>query len=192
VSYLAGTPLLNVYYRLMGADIGRDVFIGEDGLATFDVFTAGDGSAIGLDTTVDGATVENGTLKIAPVTIGRGCAVGNRCALGGGTVMEDGSCLGDLSMLPDGTRIPAGEFWRGSPAAPAGFAAALAARPPWGAASWAALTLGIFLVPLVPLAAIFPGLMAITHLGHLDEGFTFLVVAPLIALSFVCLLCAEA
>ncbi len=189
LNYLAGTPLLNLYYRLMGARIGRDVYIGGEGLSTFDLLEIGDGSSVGMDTPLDGASVEGGLLKIAPVTIGRGCWIGNRCALGAGAVLEDGAGLDDLSMLPDGARVPAGELWRGSPARTAGRLESGPARPPWGAGSWAATVAGVFAFPLVILAAIFPGLMVITHLGHHDEGFFFLVAAPLVAVSFVCLLC---
>ncbi len=191
VSYLDGTPLLNAYYRLMGAKIGKDVFIGEHGLTSFDAFSIGDGSSIGVDTTVDGVTVEDGLLKIAPISIGRGCWVGNRCSVGSRAVIEDGAGLDDLSMLPDGTRVPAGELWRGSPAAPSGRLEPGTPRPPWNALSVLAHTAGVFVFPLVTLGAIFPGLMLITHLGHLDEGFSFMVVAPLVSLSFVVLLCAE-
>ena len=191
VQYLAGTPLINLYYRLMGSRIGRDVFIGSHGLATFDVFSLGDGSSIGVDTTIDGASVEGGMLRIAPVTIGRSCYVGNRCSLGGNTVMEDGAGLEDLSMIQDGVRVPAGELWRGSPASCAGKLEPETARRPWNLARGLAYLVGVFIFPLVTLAAIFPGLMVIIHLGHMDEGFFFLVVAPLVAVSFVVLLCTE-
>ena len=191
IPYLAGTPLINIYYRLMGARIGSDVFIGSHGLATFDVLTVGDGSSIGADTTLDGASVEGGMLRIAPVTLGRSCWVGNRCSIGGGAELADGAGLDDLSMIPDGARLGAGELWRGSPAAPAGRLAPETSRRPWSAASCLAHVAGVFVVPLVVLAAVFPGLMLITHLGHRDEGFAFLIVAPMVALSFVVFLCAE-
>ena len=32
VAYLTGTPLLNIYFRLMGAKIGRNVYLGARGL----------------------------------------------------------------------------------------------------------------------------------------------------------------
>lgn len=198
VHYLDGTPLINVYYRLMGARIGRDVFISQagarrsNGLTTFDVLSVGDGSSIGAESSLDGASVEGGMLRIAPVSIGRGCWIGNRCAVGGHAVVEDGAGLADLSMLPDGTRVPAGELWRGSPAAPAGRLAPEAARSPWSPASGLAHLAGVFLFPLVILGAIFPGLMLITHLLHSDEGYSFLLLTPVVAVSFILLLCAEA
>ncbi len=192
VPYLDGTPLLNAYYRLMGAKIGRNVFIGEHSVSAFDTLTVGDNTTIGVDTTVDGVTVEDGLLKIAPVSIGRNCYVGNRCALGCSAVLEDGAGLSDLSMLPDGTRIPAGELWGGSPAVKTGPLKPVPdRRNPWNSYSRILHAFGILLFPLVILAAIFPGLMLITHMGHMDEGFSFLIVAPLVALSFVIFMCAE-
>jgi non-ribosomal peptide synthetase-like protein len=198
VHYLAGTPLINFYYRLMGAKIGRDVFISSiggrrsSGLTTFDTVTVGDGTSIGTDSSFDGSSVEGGMLRIAPVTIGRDCWIGNRSSIGSDAVLEDGAGLADLSMLPEGARIPAGELWRGSPAAPAGRLEPETPRRPWTAASALAALAGVFVFPLVFLAAIMPGLMLITHLGHMDEGYSFLVVCPLVALSFIVFVCLEA
>ena len=191
VQYLAGTPFLNLYYRLMGARIGKDVFLGGHGLSTFDVLKIGEGSSVGADTSIDGACVEAGELRIAPVAIGRNCWVGNRCALGAGSVMEDGAGLDDLSLLEDGGRVPSGELWRGSPARPAGLLPPESRRRPWSPASAAAQLAGVFVFPLVVLVAVFPGLMAITHIGHMQEGYAFLLFSPIVALSFVALLCLE-
>jgi non-ribosomal peptide synthetase-like protein len=195
--YLAGTPLLNVYYRLMGARIGSGVYFAacgsrrSNGMATFDAVSVGDGAHIGVDTSLDGSWVEGGFLHIAPIEIGRECFVGNRCSLGGGAVMEDGSGLGDLSMLPDGASVPAGELWSGSPAAPAGRLEPVFSRAPWTFAGGLFQGIGVLLLPCVTLVAVFPGLMLLTHLGHGDEGYSFLAVTPLVGLSFVVLLCLE-
>ncbi len=191
VHYLDGTPLLNLYYRLMGAQIGRDVFIGSFTLTTFDVFTVGNGSSIGINSSVDGASVEGGMLRIEPVTIGSNCWVGSRCALGAGSVLEDGTGLDDLSMLSDGARVPAGHVWQGSPAVSAGRMEPAPARAPWSPGSWIAHVVGIALLPLVIIAAFIPGVIAITHLGHQDEGYFFLFVSPLVAISFVVFLSVE-
>ena len=94
-------------------------------------------------------------------------------------------------MLPDGARVPSGELWRGSPAAPAGRLESEPARSPWRPASWLYHIVGIVLFPIIIVAAVLPGLMAITHIGHLSEGYSFLLTAPLVALSFVVFLSAE-
>ena len=49
VSYLAGTPLLNIYLRLMGARIGRNVFLNSDSFAIYDLLSIGDDSTINDD-----------------------------------------------------------------------------------------------------------------------------------------------
>jgi non-ribosomal peptide synthetase-like protein len=198
VGSLAGTPWLSIYYRLMGARIGRDVYFGargsrrSAGLSTFDAVTVGDGTSIGMDTSLDGSWVDGGNLHIAPISIGRDCFVGNKCAIGANTAIGDGAWLGDLSMLPDGARVPAGELWAGSPAAPTGQLAPKSdTRPPWNAVCASVQGLGILFLPFVSLVAVFPGLMLVTHLGHWDEGFSFLVSSPLIALSFVVMFCLQ-
>jgi non-ribosomal peptide synthetase-like protein len=198
VHNLAGTPWLSMYYRLMGARIGRNVYFGpsssrrSSGLNAFDLISVGDGTSIGMDSSLDGSWVEGGNLHIAPIAIGRNCFIGNRCSIGANIIMEDGSGLDDLSMLPDGCHVPAGELWKGSPAAAAGpFAPEPDARHPWNLAGAVAQGIGIFLFPFVPLAAVFPGLMLVTYLGHQDEGYSFLFTAPLIGMSFVFTHCLE-
>lgn len=189
VRHLSGTPFLILYYRLMGARIGRNVFLGSHLVTTCDLLEIGDESSIGMESGVDGSTVEDGVLRIAPVRIGKRCWVGNRALLGCDTVMEDGSGLDHLSMLPDGTTLPAGELWCGSPAAPAGRLEAEPAIPPWSLGTAFFQLIGAFTIPLVTIAAVLPGLMVITALGHKDEGFSFLIASPLVSLSFVINLC---
>ena len=48
-SYLTGTPLLAVYYRLMGARIGANVYLGNDGCQAYDLLSIGDDSCLGAD-----------------------------------------------------------------------------------------------------------------------------------------------
>src|SRR5205085_6125467 len=120
VGYLTGTPLLNLYARLMGARIGRNVYLGSENFAIYDLLTIGEGSSINADASLLGYTIEDGWLKIGSITIGKNCFVGARTAVAEGTVMEDGAALEDLSLLSRGKRIPAGETWKGSPAGSAG------------------------------------------------------------------------
>ena len=52
---LAGTPLLNWFYRLMGSRIGKNVHIASDCAAAFDLLSVGDDSSIGVETALLGA-----------------------------------------------------------------------------------------------------------------------------------------
>ena len=116
VGYLEGTPLLNIYLRLMGAKIGDDVYIGTSHFAIYDLLSIGSRSSVNADASLLGYTVEGGWLKIGRITIGSDCFIGTRACLRQETAMEDGASLEDLSVLPAATKIGAGQTWSGSPA----------------------------------------------------------------------------
>ena len=60
-TYLVGTPLLAIFYRLLGARIGHNVYLGSDNLGCFDLLTIGEGASIGTDAHAMGYSVSNGT-----------------------------------------------------------------------------------------------------------------------------------
>lgn len=195
VGSLAGTPLLNGYLRLLGAKIGRGVYLGSDTIGAFDLIHIGDGSSIGYDAALTGYTVADGRLHLGTVHIGRYCFVGARSVLGRTTLMEDGAVLDDLSLLPDGGRIPASQRWAGSPARP------LPPRPievlPDKPSSLSNLLLlvaqlvGVFLLPVVYLTAIFPGVLLLRRAGGTWGWAGALLASPLVAFSFVLALCLQ-
>lgn len=114
--YLIGTPWLGMYFRLMGAKIGKNCFLSTPLVQMYDLLTIGDNTSVGVASQLLGYTVEGGFLKIAPITIGHNCFIGTHTVISHGAIMEDGARLDDLSMVSVGTTIPAGEYWSGSPA----------------------------------------------------------------------------
>jgi non-ribosomal peptide synthetase-like protein len=196
--YLCGTPLLALYYRLLGARIGPNVYLGSDGFFSFDLLAIGADSSIGAEVSALGYTVEDGMLIVAPVEVGSRCFVGTRAVLQPGSSLGDGARLGDLSLLRGGCHVPAGQRWSGSPARPDAKPAesdgTLSPDRPGRArrAAFALLhALGVLALPVVFLAAIFPGMMVLHALGSADGSLGYLLGAPLVALSFVVLLCLE-
>src|SRR5215813_12754400 len=194
--YLAGTPLLPLFYRLLGSRIGRDVYIGTERLAAFDLISIGDGACVDDDVSLFGQTIEGVELVIGPVTVGRKCYVGTRSVLREGAVMEDGARLEDLSLLPSGARIPAGETWAGSPARrvpvsnPAPFPPP--ARGPLRRAAIAALYAALVIVmPILLLGAFVPGMALLIHLDLVEQPLVYLAAAPLVGASFVILITTE-
>ena len=115
VFLLTGSPLLNWYCRLMGAKIGKDVYLGTSEFLAYDLLSIGDGSSIGNDSGLMGCEVVDGWLKIDRITIGKDCAVGTNSVLGLNSQLADDTELGDLSYLPDERIIPSGEAWAGAP-----------------------------------------------------------------------------
>lgn len=194
VDYLAGTPLLSWYYRLLGARIGSNVYLGSSCLGVFDLITIGDDAVIGFETDLAGACVEDGLLKIGPITIGRGAEVGNRSVVREHAEIADGARLDDLSLLPVGVRIPADERWAGSPARRVGARAGAAGPRPallQRLAMGLLFAIGSLVVPVLVIGAIFPGLIVIYSLERTTPGAWYLLASPLVALVFVVVLCLE-
>ena len=115
LSHIKGMPVMNLFYKAMGAKIGKDVLINSANIYDFDVLTFGDNSFIGGDAVVIGHVGERGMLKIRPVRIGAKCTVGQSSVVFPGAVMGDGSVLGALSLLPKGKELPPNTVWGGNP-----------------------------------------------------------------------------
>jgi non-ribosomal peptide synthetase-like protein len=116
IGFMAGTPVMSIYYRLMGAKIGRNCIIDTSHCITFDLISIGDETCIASETQLLGYHIEDGMLHIGRVDIGSRCFVGIHSSLGIDTRMEDDTCLGDLSLLPDREVITEGESRYGAPA----------------------------------------------------------------------------
>ncbi len=200
VAYLAGTPLLNLYLRMMGARVGRNVHLDSDACVIYDLLTIGDHASVNVDANLLGYTVAGGQLHIGRITLGAHSFVGARSAVGINGTLEDGGALEDLSLLPAGRTIPRGQTWAGSPARPApepvpetkagpeGAGAAGRGRRFWFGVLHAA---GVLVFPVLVSAAIFPGIVVMNVLNYIDPYYWYLGVAPLAALSFLVLLGLE-
>ena len=113
-----GTPLMSLYFRLMGARVGRSATIDTPFCSIFDLVSIGDNTSIGSETHILGYRIEDGELVIGRIEIGAGCFVGMECCLGLGVRMGNGALLDDLSLLGDGATMQSGEARRGSPPLP--------------------------------------------------------------------------
>ena len=111
-----GTPLMSLYYRAMGAKVGKYCSIGTPLCTAFDLVTIGDNTSIGSDTQILGYRIEDGWLIVGNVTIGSECFIGTHCCIGLGTTMRDRSRLDDMSHLADGSIVDPGVAVQGSPA----------------------------------------------------------------------------
>jgi non-ribosomal peptide synthetase-like protein len=244
VSYLVGTPLLNIYLRLMGAKVGCEVHIHSNNFAIYDLLSIGDHSSVNVDANLLGYTVEDGLLKLGTVSIGSRCFVGVRATVSLNGAMGNKSALEDLSLLSGGSTIPPGETWRGSPAQRApdvetrfgenslsssggegrgGEASGLGSdrvhdfgshRAPsprklgegTSSEAWyqeAPLNgsrrfffgifqgIGLLIFPVLVVAALFPGIVVMNKLNYLDPYYWYLLLSPLVGVSFVAVLCLE-
>ncbi|MGZ3650084.1 MAG: Pls/PosA family non-ribosomal peptide synthetase [Bdellovibrionota bacterium] len=189
-AFLKGTPFLAIYYRLMGARVGRGCTLDTVQCSVWDLIEIGDETSIGADTQLLGYRIEKGELLIGAVVLGRACFVGIHSALGLNVQMKDGSRLDDQSLLADGQSLEEGEAVRGSPAQPAGVVVPVGVGQVWsrsrafwyGCAHLALVQLSIALVagPLL-------GFMAFWKFAFISVGtrFGFYSMAASVPVLFV-------
>src|SRR5205085_12131232 len=112
-----GTPLYNVYLRLMGAKIGRGAIISSrHGPVCADLLTIGGNTILRKDTIVPGYRAQSNFIHMAPVEIGANAFVGEASVIDIDTAMGDDTQLGHASSLQSGQRVPDGKRYHGSPA----------------------------------------------------------------------------
>lgn len=115
--FFKGAPLYNLYLRLLGARIGRNVVIYSRVVPVCtDLIEIGDNSVLRKDSILMGYRAQSGYIVPGATRIGRNAFVGEAAVLDIDTVMEDGTQLGHASSLHAGQRVPAGERYHGSPA----------------------------------------------------------------------------
>ena len=99
-----GTPYKNLLWRLLGVRIGRRVF--DDGchIVERSMVSVGSGCTLNAATTVQGHSLEDGTFKSGPITIGSGCTLGTGAFVHYDVTMGDGAILDTDSFAMKGRR----------------------------------------------------------------------------------------
>jgi non-ribosomal peptide synthetase-like protein len=174
--FLQGSPLMRLYLRALGADIGRDAIIHEFEEGAIDLVQVGARASVGSKVRFANVEVIANEVHVGRIVIGDGAYVGNGCVLGVDTVVGEGAELGDLTALAAGARVAPGEHWDGSPARRAGRIdpASRAVHPEIGTARRALQTTGYFaaynLVMMVGLLPIFPAFYVLARIDDLTFG----------------------
>jgi len=192
--YLAGTPLLAWYLRLLGSTIGRDAHLNSHQISGLDLLTIGDHARINADANISCYAVEDGYLKVRPVKIGHYVCFGIRSIAGQDVVVGDGAVIADLTCIKSGGRVGAGEYWSGSPALRS---ASMPSDSRWGVHAGSTPvrdTLAVlfylvcfFVLPAMELLPIFPGIIVMYELDYGSDDYSYLLLAPVVAVLFVLL-----
>lgn len=121
MNYLRGTPMLPVAFNLLGAKIGRGVYMDTTDITEFDCAHIGEFSEINALACPQTHLFEDRVMKIDHVVIGKRVYMGPRSLVLYSAVIGDDAKLDVLTLVMKGEFIPAGSSWRGCPAAPAAF-----------------------------------------------------------------------
>jgi acetyltransferase-like isoleucine patch superfamily enzyme len=116
LEFVTPSAFAQLFYRLMGMKIGRNVTINSTAIADPSLIELEDGATIGGSASVLAHYAQGGYLVIAPVKICAGATIGLRAVIMGGVeVGAKAKVLASSFVLPN-TKIPPGETWAGIPA----------------------------------------------------------------------------
>ena len=191
LSLMQGTPLASFAMRLLGARVGKGVFVSGFEAGAIDLVEIGDDVTLGGKLSLANAEVVGNELVIGTITIGKDAYIGTSCAIGHDTEIGEGAELADLTALAAGSRVGAFEHWDGSPGRRIGAVDPAAWPQPAPKPSLPARALQsvffaamLVLMPALALLPIFPAFVILDQFdGPLQQlvGIDYRWVLPVIA-----------
>lgn len=118
LDYCRGTPWLPVLVRLLGARIGKRVWLNTTDLTEFDMVEIGDEAALGEDSGPQTHLFEDRVMKVGPIRIGARTTVGAHSVILYDTEIGENVLVEPLSLVMKGERLAPGTRWSGSPIRP--------------------------------------------------------------------------
>lgn len=112
------TPLLNLYYKGMGAKIGKDVIINSVIVYDPDLLEIGDNVVIGGDVVLMAHSGEGKYLHIRKVKIGSNASIGQSSTILCGAEIGEGAIVGAMSLVPKDFKVPPHSMYGGVPVRP--------------------------------------------------------------------------
>jgi non-ribosomal peptide synthetase-like protein len=111
----AGTPLMSLWLRGLGARIGRGVWCETYWLPEADLVTIGDGASVNRGCVVQTHLFHDRILRMDTVTLGEGSTLGPHGIVLPGATIGDRTTVGPASLVMRGESVPAGTRWLGNP-----------------------------------------------------------------------------
>ncbi|MFZ2512258.1 MAG: Pls/PosA family non-ribosomal peptide synthetase, partial [Gordonia sp. (in: high G+C Gram-positive bacteria)] len=114
----AGTPVINLWLRALGAKIGRGVWCESYWLPEADLVTLGDGANVQRGCVVQTHLFHDRVMAIDTVTIAAGATLGPHSVALPAAGLGEGSTVGPGSLVMRGDRVPDHTRWQGNPVVP--------------------------------------------------------------------------
>lgn len=112
---LRTTPLLNLFYRLLGARIGANVFFNSSYIYEPHMVEIGANSRIGENAVIVPHTTEGKQFICKPITIGKNVTIGQYAQILPGAVIGDGAIVGAGTVVPKGYVVDPFTIQAGNP-----------------------------------------------------------------------------
>jgi non-ribosomal peptide synthetase-like protein len=111
----AGTGVLNVFLRGLGARIGRGVWCETYWLPEADLVRLGDGATVNRGCVVQTHLFHDRIMRMDRVVLGDGSTLGPHCVILPAAALGEGAVVGPASLVMRGESVPAGTRWIGNP-----------------------------------------------------------------------------
>src|SRR6266545_4229674 len=114
----AGTPVLNLWLRTLGAKIGRGVWLETYWLPEADLVELGDGACVNRGCVLQTHLFHDRVMSMHSVTFGRGATLGPHSIVLPAASIGPDATVGPVSLVMRGETVPDGTRWAGNPIAP--------------------------------------------------------------------------
>lgn len=109
------TVFAPIWYRLLGAKVGRDAEISTAQGLVPDLLTLGDETFIADAVMLGDEEIDGGWMTLRPTVISRRSFVGNGAFVPDGTILPENVLIGVHSHAPENSQMRPGDTWLGSP-----------------------------------------------------------------------------
>ncbi|MDD5269744.1 MAG: DapH/DapD/GlmU-related protein [Candidatus Omnitrophica bacterium] len=116
IDFILLTPFANIFLRLLGVKLGKNVQINSKHIYDATLLEIGDNTVIGGGAIIIGHIVERSTLKLRKVKIGKNVTIGSHSTIMPGCEIGDNAIVGAGAVLRKGTKVEPRDIYYGIPA----------------------------------------------------------------------------
>ncbi len=196
LDYLAGSPLMPFYIRLLGGRIGQGCYIATARLHMPDLIEIGENASIGYSVEMQPYAIEDGWLYQGCIRIGANAFVGTNSVLMLGGSIGQRARLAEQSLVARDQKIPDDETWSGSPSKRLSnsdpmldkMALSKSSKRRYSPVLWIGFIIGFLLIEILPTLMFIPGLI-FEYYTVKGDLFRKLATTPIAGLMFVLSAC---
>ena len=116
IDFVLLTPFANLLFRLLGAQLGKNVQFNSKYVFDASLLEIGDNSVIGGGAIINGHIVERGKLILRKVKIGNNVLIGSHATIMPGCEIGDKAIIAASAVLQKDTKVEPRDIWFGLPA----------------------------------------------------------------------------
>ncbi|KAJ2968747.1 hypothetical protein NQ176_g9029 [Zarea fungicola] len=116
--YFLGTPIVSIFFRAIGADIGTGTWMEAAALPEANLCHLGDGATLNRGSVVQSHLFHDRLMRLDEIRLERGATIGPHSIALPGTVLGPGTTVYPISVVMRGEHLPGSTRWAGNPICP--------------------------------------------------------------------------